>query len=246
MNAFSYKEYGKIISDIKKHNKVIDFREVTKDTEQFCVIRHDVEFSVERAFEMAKIESELGVKSSYMFQIRNNAYNLFSSENINMVRQIKEMGHHIGLHVHLKMVEEFESIESYILNDVQVMEAFLNIPVDRFSYHRPPKDILKLKVRINNLINTYDDIYFDLKEDEDNFENVRIKYFSDSMHQWKYGYPSEEEIKKYKKIQLLVHPYSWTKKGYPNTENFYSLKDEKVRIFNSTIHSECNHFKMSF
>ena len=76
-NNFSYKEYGEIISSIQKHLPILDYSEVNDSTEKFCVIRHDVEFSVDRAFNLALYEHSLGIETSYMFQIRNNCYNIF-------------------------------------------------------------------------------------------------------------------------------------------------------------------------
>ena len=58
---FSYNEYKNIINLIKKDLPIKDFAEITDDTKKFCVLRHDIEFSIDRAYELAKIENELGV-----------------------------------------------------------------------------------------------------------------------------------------------------------------------------------------
>ena len=46
------------------------------------MLRHDIEFSVDRAYELAKVEKELGVTSTYTVQVRNNTYNALSEKNI--------------------------------------------------------------------------------------------------------------------------------------------------------------------
>ena len=43
------------------------FHEVTN--QPFVLMRHDVEFSVNRAHAMAIIEKKLGIRSNYFFQI---------------------------------------------------------------------------------------------------------------------------------------------------------------------------------
>ena len=53
---------------------------------------------IDRAYELAKLEKELGVSSTYTVQLRNNTYNALSEKNIDLVRKIKDLGHHIGLH----------------------------------------------------------------------------------------------------------------------------------------------------
>ena len=72
---FSYNEYRNIINIIRNHLLVVDFKDVTEKTEKFCVLRHDIEFSVDRAYELAKVEAKLGVVSTYTVQLRNNTYN---------------------------------------------------------------------------------------------------------------------------------------------------------------------------
>ena len=79
---FSYNEYKNIINLIKSHLPIMDFSEVTEKTEKFCVLRHDIEFSIDRAYKLAKVEKELGVTSTYTVQVRNNTYNALSEKNI--------------------------------------------------------------------------------------------------------------------------------------------------------------------
>ena len=97
-NNFSYTEYINIINLIKSNLPIIDYSEVTSDTKKFCVIRHDIEFSIDRALELALIESELGISTTYTVQLRNNTYNALSEKNIALIHKIKDLGHNIGLH----------------------------------------------------------------------------------------------------------------------------------------------------
>ena len=43
-------------------------------------------------------------------------------------------------------------------------------------------------------------------------------------------------------MHLLVHPYSWTREGLSNRENFESLSREKAQLLLDTFQSECKHF----
>lgn len=246
VNAFSYSEYSNIIKHIKNHHEIIDYSKVKKDADRFAVIRHDVEFSVERAYQMAKLEESLQINTSYMFQIRNNAYNLFSKGNILMVKEIKDMGHEVGLHVHFGSLNNLNEIKKYILHDISVMEGFLEMPIDRFSFHRPPKEILRMNLKLEGLINAYEDRFFEFREENEGFENLKIKYIADSRHAWNYGYPDETTIKSHSKLHFLFHPYSWTEQGYDKDSNFESLKNEKIGVFADTIRTECKHFKGYF
>ena len=122
---FSYNEYKNIINLIRKHIPIKDFSEITEKTKKFCVLRHDIEFSIDRAYELAKIENELGVSSTYTVQVRNNTYNALSEKNIELVKKIKDLGHHIGLHQNPPLMD-LEDLGKYIMTDINILTVARN------------------------------------------------------------------------------------------------------------------------
>jgi hypothetical protein len=240
LNSFSYLEYSHLIRNVADSGRHMDFREVNRETPSFIVLRHDVEFSIDRAMRMAQLEWMLGINSSYFFQMRNDAYNLFSPRNIGIVRAMKQMGHSIGLHAHLGMLENYDELANDLVRDIEIMERMLKLPIDRYSYHRPSKAVLSLKIKIDGLINAYDDLFFEHRDGD--LEKVSIKYLADSRHQWRYGYPEKQTIANHPKIQLLIHPDEWTIAGYDTGTNFRTLEDEQTIRFRQTIRSECDHY----
>ena len=98
-NRFSYYEYKEIISLIQDYLPIVSFNDVIdKGLEKYCVIRHDIEYSMDRALKLAQLENELKIKSTYCVQVRNNIYNAISDKNIDIVKQIISLGHEIALH----------------------------------------------------------------------------------------------------------------------------------------------------
>ena len=138
---FNYNEYKNIIKLIRSHLPIVDFSEVTDDTKKFCILRHDIEFSIDRAYELAKIEKDLGVISTYTVQLRNNTYNALSEKNIDLIRKIRDLGHHIGLHQNPPLMK-LDKLANYIMADIQILEHFYGFGVDRFAFHRPKKEYL--------------------------------------------------------------------------------------------------------
>ncbi|MGB9928798.1 MAG: polysaccharide deacetylase family protein [Methanosarcina sp.] len=63
-----------------------------KHPDSFILMRHDVDRIPERALATAKIEYELGIKSTYYFRTTKNVFKP------QIIRQIYEMGHEIGYH----------------------------------------------------------------------------------------------------------------------------------------------------
>tara|TARA_B100000029_G_scaffold513542_1_gene613464 strand:- start:1545 stop:2294 length:750 start_codon:yes stop_codon:yes gene_type:complete len=233
---FSYNNYSDLLNQISGYLPIMSFDEINPNTSRFLIIRHDVEFSVNRAYAMALIEKKLGISSNYFFQIRSNSYNLLSKQNIEMILSIKKMGHNIGLHVHLGSYNESLDIKDYILNDINILSNILGISINSFSFHRPSRRILEKNIKIDGIINTYQDLFFELTDD---FENAKVRYISDSNHQWKYGDPFNVKFKNIQKLQLLIHPDNWTKSGENNIKNFKHLIIEKNQEIRDTFKEEC-------
>jgi hypothetical protein len=242
MNSFSYIEYKNIIDKLKNNFPILDFSEITIDTKKYCVIRHDVEFSVERAFNLAKIENSMGMNSTYCFQLRNNNYNVLSSKNIKTIKEMIKMGHHIGLHVYSNPTLDISDIYDCITFDCIILSDSFDTYVNRFSIHRPTKKILIKNIKPYKMINLNSELFFTYTDNPNDKNTIKILYLSDSNHQWKYGCPLDIDLLKYDKMQLNCHPFSWTEKGYDNKNNIMELLIEKRNLTINSIKEEYKTF----
>jgi len=238
MKNFSYKEYIHIIDWVKTNYNIMKFSDITSSTDNFCVIRHDVEYSIDRAYRLATLEYELGIETTYLFQIRNNCYNALSVRNISLIQEIHNLGHTIGLHVHRGLLHNYDNISDLVKQDIDILSNSTNLDINIFSFHRPAIDMLLSNLKIEGLINAYGNLYFHSYKNSAP-KSLRVEYISDSNHMWKYGYPL---IASNSKLQLLMHPFSWTKGGYENTRNFETLIIEKNKEIISSISSEIKTF----
>ena len=242
MNNFSYEHYLQLIQRIKATIPLVDFASIRPEEQCFFILRHDVEFSVEKAYELAKLEHDkLGIQTSYFFQVRNYTYNPFAFKNLSLIKEIAAMGHKIGLHVNMTGVQQTQEVISLIKNDVLLLQNGLGLSVDRFSFHRPSHAILAANIKIEGLINTYDPLFFHYY-DKNPPKELKIYYFSDSEHRWKYGDPLSILEKPIPKIQLLIHPYSWSVSGLDNLNNFQEIIKLKQTMLLQAMSEECHHF----
>ncbi len=236
---FSYREYINII----KHFKFLikDFKNVNKKTKQFCIIRHDVEFSLDRALMIARLDYNLGIKSSFFIQVKNDCYNGISDRGILIIKEILKLKHFIGLHFYFsKTQKNLKVLKFEFKKQTKILETAIGKKIDRFSIHRPSKWILKQDSKIfKPYINTYSKLYFEFREDPKN-----IKYYSDSNHNWKYGYP--KLINKFQKYQILLHPDEWSKEGGGQKENLKKLIQENKQRFIKNMDGEYKTFKRYF
>ena len=243
---FSYSEYKNIITLVKQHLPIKDFADVLKySLSRFCVLRHDIEFSVDRALKLARIESDnLGVHSTYTVQLRNNTYNALSQKNIDSIKEIKKLGHSIGLHQNPPMMRD-EQLVYYISKDIETLEHYYGFAVDRFAFHRCGSypEILETPIKVPNKINCYDKEFFHYFQGEKPKKGFRAHYIADSNHQWKYGHPMRVDYNSYPyRMQLLTHPYSWTEDGYENINNFAKLIRERNKELLLDMNTETRSF----
>ena len=109
---FSYDDYRQIIRLVQETGCAMGYEEAL-GKERFAIMRHDVEYSVERAFALAQVECEMGFSSTWFFQWTNNSYNILSRRNQEMIKKIREMGHHVGLHFALNGLTDMEEVRRH-------------------------------------------------------------------------------------------------------------------------------------
>jgi len=236
---FSYNEYKNIIRLIEQHLPIIDFADVTTTKRKFCVIRHDIEFSIDRAAKLAEVEQQLGISTTYTVQLRNNTYNALSEKNIELIHYIKSLGHCIALHQNPPYMSE-KDLKEYVLKDIETLEHYYGFEVDRYAFHRPKQEQLAMYLDIPGKINCYGKEYFHYFKGAEHRKptDFDVTYLADSNHQWKYGHPIELDFNTVSKLQLNTHPFSWTEHGYENYGNFLSLIEERKKEMLVDMESE--------
>lgn len=244
---FSYAEYRKILAEIKASGKYVTDMRTAAKAEEFVLLRHDIEFSIARAYALAAVETEEGISSNYFVQITNNAYNPFSGRNACMLREMQKNGHVIGLHYHMNGESDPVRMKRQIKEQACLLAQLCGIDVTTFSIHRPSKAALAANIMPEGLINSYCAELFTYIDDMEASGSVpEVKYVSDSRHGWNYAEPWDKPcagmFAENKKVQILAHPYSWTEEGKNSLENFRSLINESSAEYVETIDSECRHF----
>ena len=223
---FSYNEYKNIINLVQSHLPIVDFADI-ENGKKYCVIRHDIEFSMDRAYKLAELESQLGIQSTYTVQLRNNTYNALSPKNILLIHQIQLLGHKIGLHICPGKIEKNEIIEEILL-EAETFEKYYGFKIDRFAFHRPNlyPQLLAWYLKVPGLINCNGENYFHYFRGN-RPEELNVTYLSDSNHKWSYGHPIDINFDQVNKLQINTHPFSWTESGLENYGNFLSLIKER-------------------
>lgn len=155
------------------------------------LLRHDVDFDLECALELAIREFEMGIKSHFFFLSNSPYYQLESKEVKNRIKEIGNLGHVIGLHYDASK-EKGESFEI----QKSTLEDSLEISIKLFSQHNP--SINGFSRNISHKSAT------DVMELNKNFKPI---YMSDSNMSPRRNFHST--LQDQDNIHLLLHPEYW-------------------------------------
>lgn len=198
---FTVNAYIELLEQVKNKFKTILYADCFV-TDSFILWRHDVDFSLNHALALARIEHQLGISATYFINIHSDFYNALAPDETEIIQTIKELGHDIGIHLDANYhdVKDTAALERALEVEILIFEKMFNSVPRAFSFHNPKATHLVYDKRYYaGLINCYS-AYF--KQDVD--------YVSDSNGYWRFKSIQDclgnNEVKK---LQVLTHPGWW-------------------------------------
>lgn len=211
--GFTYNDYKYLINLLKENNYNFYNYKNYEEGKKCVILRHDVDLSLEKALKFAKLEKELNVSSTYYVLLSTNFYNIFSKKSKEIINEILNLGHNIGLHFDVRNYEitTKDELEAYIRYEIEIMEKALSLKVDNVAFHRPLKWCLEGNFEFTGVINSYADEFF-----------KDFKYVSDSRMNWREDVLGIIKSNSYNKLHILTHAF-----GYSEIEQSFHdvLKD---------------------
>lgn len=224
-----------------------DFIENNNNIENFILIRHDIDRKPYNALRMAKMEKEMGIKSTYYFRHKEHT---FLPE---VIKNIQELGHEIGYHY--ENLSDSNGDMPTALKDFETkLGSFRKlVPVKTISMHGRPlkkidnRDMWKDNKEFLNKCNVIGEVYLDV-----DYEN--IAYINDTGRNWSQGRSNirdkvnskiiadfnnnmelEDFLKNNKnnKIVFQTHPERWSNSYFEWLMQL--LKDTGINIIKSMI-----------
>ena len=180
----AYKEYLQVIKS--SYESILTFSEyfcAAPKPESFCLIRHDVDRKPGNALQMAKIENEMSIKSTYYFRTKPHT---FESQ---IIMEIANLRHEIGYH--------YESLSDANGNMSLALKDFENnlkrfreiVSIKTIAMHGRPlkpydnRDMWRNADNHNRLIREYGilgEVYLDI-------DYTDIAYINDTGRNWTSG-----------------------------------------------------------
>ena len=194
--------------DLKYHFLQLHQFEEIDNYEKIILLRHDVDFSLDNAIQMARLEHELGIKSTYFIRI-SGKYNIMYFPNYIIIRELVALDHEIGLHYNLEipnLVNEDE--ETFFIKEKEILEMVLQQKITGISLH-DPNSMIRQSINLSKYNIAYD-AYSECF-------CSKVKYISDSRGSWREGCLCKN-IGAHDKLHILTRPFWWYK--HYSCENF--------------------------
>lgn len=241
--VFTWDQYIALLRELSDKKFIVlplnEMRKTFNNSKVVVGFRHDVDLNPFKALEMAKIEKDLGIRSTYFILPTSDYYGFISRKGFvrntgldSLIRKIYKTGAEIGIHNDLLTVMIGYHSDPFIFNEKDLsFYRSLNIPIYGTSSHGSP--IAKKTVPNFQIFSDFakrDTIHYNgtvfpigrrsLKEYGYEYEAYFIdfnKYYSESGGKWNVPGGFAGMIEKLKesapgdRIEILTHPDWWGK-----------------------------------
>ena len=181
---------------------------------KFALWRHDIDYSLNRALQLAKIEAATGIQATYFVDPHSPYYSVHEKSQRDKLREILEMGHHLGLHfdAHFHSVKSESELETFVSQDAEALSQLSGSVVTAMSFHNPTEQHLRWKSdSYGGVTNAYSERIMN-----------EIPYVSDSNGYWRFR-RLHDVLEKAEDpcLQVLTHPGWWQEKAMPPRERIH-------------------------
>jgi len=135
---FTIDAYAELVSAAAARYRFLRFAESSTEGE-VALWRHDIDFSPQRALELAGVEAASGVPATYFVQVSSRYYSIFEPEIAAILRQIVALGHDIGLHFDAEVCahQAAPDYDRRIAFEARALEEVVETSVAAFTLHNP-------------------------------------------------------------------------------------------------------------
>lgn len=195
---FDYTSYISLLDRLKaKEYEFADYHNYM-NYDRCVIMRHDIDTDLGKAIQMAEIEKEQNIKSTYFVLLTGNFYNPASASSQKALRSIEKAGHEIGLHFDEAAYGDItpEDCIEKILKEKNILSAIMDREITTVSMHRPSKNTLDADLKIPGMVNSYGSTFFH-----------GFKYLSDSRRRWRENVDEIIESGRFDRLHILTHAF---------------------------------------
>ncbi|MBD3413963.1 MAG: hypothetical protein GF421_05980 [Candidatus Aminicenantes bacterium] len=204
---YRLKDYREILEALKNNfNAHYVLSEIPQIFSQIMspkfIIRHDVHDSLKQGLELARIEKEYSIRSSFMICPLSPHFNLKLNDNLSQLKEILDLGHEIGLYIHhtssfIKDQTTGALNKNEIMSQCRHLESLIKQKVRSVSF---PKEFSRIP----------EDSFFILQKVSASSKKLMEGALIDNTHDKQHKEIMKKITRPQNKIvQILIHPELW-------------------------------------
>ena len=235
---FTIEQYGELLRLAKSSFTFTTYTTIPWG-ERFILWRHDCDFSLNRALALARIEAGADIIATYFLNPHCEFYNIFEASQWQIVKEILELGHKIGLHFDVAFhgIKSVEELDKRIRSEAALLKGLFGVEPIAFSFHNPVAADLSYEAEeYGGLNNCYSRRF-----------KTEVPYCSDSNGYWRFRRLYDVLTDATDPcLQVLTHPGWWQEKAISpwqrvkrsiegrakNTKRYYKQQLEKSARLN--------------
>lgn len=203
--SFHLAHYREILDALRRDFSLMLYRDVRAGppdpARRVAILRHDLDFSIEAALEVARLEHEAGARATYFVRLDARYYNPLHLPNFQGLRRIVDWGHDVGLHYSTGIATVTgERPPDVVRRQLETLRGFLRHDVVVGAPHEPARQRLDSRDLARDAglaIDAYDPRFV-----------ADMKYVSDSAGRWRDGCACEW-LDRAGNLTILTHPFWW-------------------------------------
>lgn len=223
---FTYQGYRKLIDDLRFHGyQFCGFDQNNPFPCHTVIMRHDIDFSFEKACKLSEIEADAEIPSTWFVLLNTDFYNCCSQKNRDCMKYLLNNGGQIGLHFDESQYQaELQPLRSLSKDEYQnklvalaeseaeILRQIIQAPVNSISYHCPDHETLASDIKFPSMVNAYSQKFF-----------KQFKYVSDSSMNWREDIDSIVAEERFPCLQILTHAFWYSERYKDMTTHLIEL-----------------------
>jgi len=224
--TYTYESYRSLLSEFISRG--YSFRKFDEEPKQETIyLRHDVDWSLKKAYKMAMIEHEHKIESTYFILLTSPLYNPMCKQDREIIQKINDLGHevclHFSTHNYWSQNPTKDILEKRVQDEIKILKKVIGDVCPIVSFHIPPDWVLGQNY--DSFLNTYAREFF-----------TEMTYIADSSQRWRDEHPLETEISE--RAQLLTHPGLWGNEDTSFEDQLDAVQNERFSTVEQWIAEE--------
>jgi hypothetical protein len=234
---FTYSWYREFLSECKRSGTPRPLAEAEAAGAGSILLRHDIDYDLQAAEAIQRLEEEAGVRSSFLFLVSTDFYNVASTTGRRFLTELASRGFDVGLHfdpdVHADVHGDL-ALDTAFSAERAFLESITGRPLRSVSLHNPSSH--HRYPSFDGVVNAYDPRWFGPD-----------RYVSDSSRRWRRDPLAFLAGERSAVVQVLTHPIHFSQDDAAYRPQFQRmarnwserLHDYAIR-YNQTYREECD------